>query len=221
MSASSAPIATVADKPVRVMPRRVWPETIFRYGKWVKIHSWTTEEDEILRREYTFTLKSLDVLALKLGVTNNAVRQRLTRLGLLKLNIRKWTPEEEEYLRENYTQLSTRTLAVKLHMSRNAVVRKAHRLHVTQRVRDGWFTLSEVSKILGVDAGWVTRRIHNGHHLEMAPHSEDKVPKQGSYAAWHISEEALCDFIRRYPEELSGHNVDFVMLVDILAGIKN
>jgi len=31
----------------------------------------------------------------------------------------------------------------------------------------------------------------------------------------------LRDYIIKYPGDLTGHNVDFVMLVDVLAGVKN
>lgn len=204
----------------RPMPRRVWPKQIFRRGQWMNIHSWTEEDDALLRRDYRYTLQSLEDLALKVGATKDSVRQRLTRLGLLKLTIVKWTPEEERFLEENYTRLSPIVISRRLHKSPNSVVAKAHRLGVTSRVRDGWFTLGEVARILGVDPGWIQRRLHNGFRFEMEPHNPGKLPAKSSYSPWHISEESLRDFIRRYPEELTGRNVDFVMLVDILAGLK-
>lgn len=221
MSASNAQVATGVVKR-RKMPRRVWPELIFRRGQWMRIHSWTEEDDGLLRREYRYTIQSLDDLALRIGgVTKDSVRQRLTRLGLLKLTVLKWTPKEEEFLRENYTKLSPIVISRKLHRSVNSVVGKAHRLSVTNRVRDGWFTLEDVAKILGVDQGWIKRRMQNGLKFEMQAHYPNRPPEQGSRSPWHISEKALKNFIRRYPEELTGHNVDFVVLVDILAGIKN
>lgn len=184
------------------------------------IHNWTVEERDFLRREYRYTIQSLKELAAKMGLTDSSIRQQLTRMGLLKLTGR-WTEAEEAFLVENYSRLSLLTISRKLHKSSNAVVGKAHRLRVTSRVRDGWFTMQEVSRILGVDQSWIRRRMSNGFQLEMGPHDPGRPPVKGSYAPWHISEEALRDFIRRYPEELTGHNVDFVMLVDILAGVKN
>lgn len=218
MTVESAPVATAVGR--RPMPRRVWPERVFRQGQWVSIHSWTEEDDALLRREYRYTLQSLKDLAVKVGATKDSVRQRLTRLGLLKLTVLKWTPEEEKFLEENYSRLSPLVISRRLHKSANAVVGKAHRLRVTNKVRDGWFTLGEVAQILGVDPGWIMRRLNNGFKLQMEPHDPERYPRKGNHAAWHISEKSLRDFIRRYPEELTGRNVDFVMLVDILAGVK-
>ena len=36
---------------------------------------------------------------------------------------------------------------------------------------------------------------------------------------WHIAEKDLRAYIRRYPEELNGRNVDLIAIVEILAGI--
>lgn len=213
MSVSNAAVATAAVK-------KGWPEWIFRKGHWVHTHNWTEEERDFLRREYRYTIQSLKELASKMGMTNSSIRHQLTRMGLLKLTGR-WTENDEKFLEENYSRLSLLTISRKLHKSPNAVVGKAHRLQVTSRVRDGWFTLQEVSQILGVDQNWIHRRMNNGFKFEIEPHNPSTSPKKGSYSPWHISEEALRDFIRRYPEELTGHNVDFVMLIDILAGVKN
>lgn len=219
MSAGSVQVATAVVR--QKMPRRVWPEQVFRKGQWVHIHSWTEEEDSLLRREYRYTLRSLKDLALKVGATRDSVRQRLTRLGLLRLTVLKWTPEEQRYLEENYSRLSVTVISRRLHRSPNAVAGKAHRLEVTNRVRSGWFTMQEAAQVLGVDQGWLHRRMNNGFRFKIKPHNPERSPKQGSYAPWHISERSLRNFIRKYPEELTGHNVDFVMLVDILAGVKN
>lgn len=196
------------------------PARIFRFGQWVNMHYWTEEEDMLLRQEYRHSIESLRTLGKRLGVTENSVRQRLTRLGILRQAVR-WTPSELEFLEENYNKKSNKVLAKLLHKSVNSVVAKAHRLQVKKRNRDGWFTKTEVANILGVDAGWITRRLKNAQcNLEMQPFDTDKLPKAGYYNSWKISEKSLRDFIRTYPEELTGCNVDFTMLVDILAGIK-
>lgn len=216
MSAGSVAVATAVGKGFQVYK----PDRIFRYGQWVSLHHWSEREDVILRRDYRHSVESLRELALRFGVTEGAVRQRLTRMGILRQAVR-WSPKEEEYLRENYGKISSRVMSERLGKSRNTVVKKAHRLGVSSRVRDGWFTKKEVAEIFGVDQGWINRRINGrGLKFEIEPYDPNRVPKQGSYAPWRISEGALCDFIRRYPEELTGLNVDFVMLVDILAGIK-
>ena len=216
MSVSSALAVTVVDK-----PRRVWPERVFRRGQWLDIHTWTEEEDNRLRKGYRYTIQSLKDLGEEFGVSEHSVRGRLTRLGLLKLVNYKWTREEEEFLAENYDKLSAATIAKRLHKSQNAVVSKAYKLKVKCKVRDGWFSMAEAAGILGVDQSWIRRRVNNGFKFEMKPYDSEKPPQQRQYFPWYISERSLRDFIRRYPEELTGHNVDFVMLVDILAGVKS
>lgn len=196
------------------------PARIFRFGQWVNIHYWTEEDDIFLRSQYRHTMESLRKLANSLDVTENAVRQRLTRLGILRQAV-KWTKPELAFLERNYNKHSNKVLAAKLHKSQNSVVAKAHRLRIKKRNRVGWFTKTEVAAILGVDTGWITRRMKNGQcNLEMHPFDDEKPPQKSRYDSWKISEKALRDFICTYPEELTGCNVDFVMLVDILAGIK-
>lgn len=196
------------------------PARVFRYGQWVNMHYWTDEERAILRRDYRNDMASLHKLAHRFGVSERSTRQALTRLGVLRQAVR-WTPEEEEYLMRNHGKMSVKVLAQRLHKSSNSVAAKAHRLDVLFRHKDGWFTKQEIGEILGVDQGWITRRINRGLKFEIKPHDPDKVPEKGSHAAWHISEKAFKDFLRRYPEELTGLNVDFVMLIDILAGITH
>lgn len=217
MSVSSAPAATAVVKPIRECH---WPDRVFRYGRWISIHNWTDEERNFLRNNYRYTIASLKELAKRLNLTANSVRQQLSRMGLLKLCVW-WAEKDQSFLEENYGRLSLAVIANRLGRSVNSVVAKAHRLEVRNRgARDGWFTMEDVARILGVDQSWIKRRLRNGFKFEMEPHDPERLPAKGSHAPWHISEKSLKDFIRRYPEELTGHNVDFVMLVDILAGVK-
>lgn len=217
MSASSVAPAIPVGKGFQVYK----PERIFRFGQWVVLHHWTEDEDVILRRDYRHSVASLRDLGVHFGVSENAIRQRLNRMGILRQGV-KWSDKDIQYLTENYAKLSPRVIAKRLHKSVNTVVAKAHRLHITNRARDGWFTKNEIAEIFGVDQGWINRRINGrGLRLDIEPYDPERMPSKGSYASWRISERALREFIRRYPEELTGLNVDFVMLVDILAGVKS
>jgi len=195
------------------------PDKVFRYGQWIQIHHWTEDERDYLRRNYRYTIESLKSLALKLGVSDSSVRQQLTHLGALKLTGR-WSMESQSFLETNYGKLSNRKISERLGKSVNAVTGKAHRLGITGRGKDDWFSMKEMAQILGVDQSWIRRRLGNGFKLEISPHDLEHTPKKGQYSSWHISRKSLREFIRKYPEELTGHNVDFVMLVDILAGVK-
>lgn len=215
MPYSAAEAQETADKGFKVH-KRDW---MFRNGRWIRIHNWTSEEDLILRRDYRYSTDSLRRLSVRFGVSEHAVRLRLTRLGLLRQPIQ-WKKGELKFLAANYDKYSIAALAKMLKRSQSAVASQAHRQRVCRRVRDGWFTKTDVAWILGVDPAWVDRRIRNGHKVDVRPFDVSRDLGQTKHAGWMISEQSLRDFIRRYPEELTGHNVDFVMLVDILVGVK-
>ncbi len=179
-----------------------------------KNHIWTEDEEDLLRKRYRNNKESLDELCQIIGVGEGSLRSKLGRLGLLKQTIW-WTDKEMRYLEKNYQAMSIVTMSSKLGRSLGSVTSKVHHMKVCKTVRDGWFTQNEVAKILGVDAGWIKRRIGHGYVLD-----RELFHEEGKKIVWRISEKSLRDFIRTYPEELIGHNVDFVMIVDILAGIK-
>ncbi len=192
-------------------------------GRGIHQHTWTEEELLFIRLNYRYTVQSQEEMALTIGCTVNAVRHQLIKARLCRSVIVSWSEEEENFLREKYNSLSVFTIAKKLHRSASVVTAKAYRMKVSgrRRGRDNWFNMKDVTLILGVDSGWVSRRLQNGSKLKMSPHSPNSSPGRLGNAAWHISERSLRDFIRRYPEELAGRNVDMVMLVDILAGVKS
>ena len=181
-------------------------------------HQWTEEERAIIRRDYQGTLSSRAELAGRLGVTPFAVAGQVARLGMSKRdNRRAWTPEEDRYLLENMNKFSCYTVARHLGRSINAVVIRSKRLGISLRARDGWFTKNDVCEILGVDHKWIQRRIESGH-LKATFHYMRRPSKIGG-TCWHIKESDLKKYIRTYPQELTGRNVDIVMIVDILAGV--
>jgi len=95
----------------------------------------------------------------------------------------------------------------------------ATRLQVSRLIREGWFTKREVCEILAHDHKWVQARIDSGA-LKATYHYGSR-PTQKGMSAWHIREHDLVQFIRRYPQELMGCNIDIIMIVELLAGITN
>lgn len=186
-------------------------------------HRWTEEERDIIRREYAQTHESKRRIAAKLSlmtgerITANGVAGQIQRMGIAKSTSRRpWTPEEDETLRELIHRFATITIAKRMKRSLNAVEVRAKRLGIKRRYRDGWYTKREVAEILGVDhkkvrawmdAGKIKASYHHGH----------KPQKNGS-GAWHFAEKDLASFIRCYPDELNGRNVDLIAIVDILTG---
>lgn len=132
---------------------------------------------------------------------------------------RLWSLESERKLEELLSNYTIDQVAEKLHRTRIAIIVKSKKLGISRNVRDGWYTEQEVASILGMDPKSVRRRILAGS-LVAVPHNSDKLPRKGKSAPWHISKENLVRYIRRCPEDLQGRDVDMVLIVDILVGIK-
>jgi len=187
-------------------------------GGSAKKHAWTEEEREIVRRDYRGNMDSARLIAIKLGVTTNAVRGQIAGMGIAaNTNRQHWNPKQDEILRELMGRYASGTVAKRMHRSINSVVVRAKRLRISARNRDGWYTKQEVCEILGVDHKWVQCRIDSGA-LHATYHNGHR-PSSFGMAMWHIEEKDLKAFIRRYPQELSGRNVDLMQLVDLLAGL--
>lgn len=184
-------------------------------------HHWTDEEREIVRRDYKGTNASAEAIAHRLGngITKWAVKGQVQMIGLAKVHRNGWSPEEDERLGQLITRYAPNTVAKMMGRGVNSVVVRAKRLGYSRRVRDGWFTKTEVCEILGVDHKWVQQRIDAGQ-LKASWHNGTKPTNKGS-ACWHIAEQDLKAFIQRYPLELTGRNVDLFTIVEILAGLAS
>lgn len=181
-------------------------------------HKWTDEERDIIRRDYRHTRQSCLYLANRLGVSKFAVKGQITIMGIGKSDDRHlWTPAEKEKLDDLIQKYSPRTVAKLMHRSINSVVGMSKRLKISRRFRTGWFTKKEVCEILAHDHKWVQRRIDSGV-LKASYHYGVRPSKKG-LSAWHIDEQDLVAYIRRYPEELVGCNIDIMMIVELLAGV--
>ncbi|MBA7536615.1 hypothetical protein ES705_28879 [subsurface metagenome] len=189
-------------------------------------HKWTDDERAIIRRDYKHTqgscLQIADYISRLTGekITEFAVKGQISIMGIAKSDDRHpWSPQEDAKLRELIPSFCPRAVARKMHRSINSVVVRSKRLTISRRCRNGWFTKKEVMEILGHDHKWVQRRIDSGALL--ANYHYEHRPSQKGGSAWHIAEQDLKAFIRQYPEELVGCNIDIITIVDIIAGIPN
>ena len=178
-------------------------------------HKWTEEELAIVQRDYAGDRASAQRIASHMGVSFYAVRGQIQRLGLGRQDRRmEWSQEEVEKLRELVPHFSMVTIAKRMGRSVNSVTVKAKRLGLLRRDRFGWFTKREACSVLGVDHHWIQKRIDDGK-LRATYHHGHRPCKNGS-GSWHISERDLRTFIIEHPEELTGRNVDLVVIVDLL-----
>lgn len=195
------------------------PTRIMRNGVLVRRHNWTEKEKEYIKVNYRHNKESVNQLMWKFGVTRRSLASILGKLGLTK-STKLWKPKQEAFLREYFDKIPTRRIARRLGKTEGAVRHKAQRFRLKKYERNGWFTLTEACGILGVTRDWLTKRLNNGFKFDIQPFDCERLPVNGGIHPCYISEKALCDFIRRYPEELAGHNIDIPVVVEILAGIK-
>jgi len=183
-------------------------------------HHWTDDERDIIRRDYKHTRRSRQEIAARLGVTEYGVAGQVSTMGIAKSDDRRpWSPQEKEKLAKLIPQYCPRVIARMMHRSLNSVVVMAKRINASRRYREGWFTKREVCEILAHDHKWVQIRIDSGA-LKATYHYEER-PTQKGMSAWHIQQHDLVKFIRKYPQELVGYNIDIIMIVEFLAGILN
>jgi len=186
-----------------------------------KRHSWTEEEDLLLRRDIRPERAERVRLARRIGVTIYQLEFRAARLGLLKATDymkRFWAVAEDEYLRGKAGQLSPKKMAKHLGRSMNSVVMRLKRLGLSRRNRDGWYTKMDACAVLGKEHKWLQARIDSGALRATYHHGER--PAAGGMRQWHIEAKDLRSFIIGHCEELNGSNVDMVALVDLLVGLN-
>ena len=187
-------------------------------------HIWTDDERDIVRRDYRHTNTSASLIAAMLSrpgdpVTRHAVKGVVAKMGIARPAGRRWSDDDEEILRDLYCRFEIAVVARKMKRSRSAIVLKAKRIGLNRMMRDGWYTKADVCELFGVDHHWVTARVNSGA-LVAKSNRPDLAPAQKGGSYWRIQEKDLRSFIRRYPQELQGRNVDMLQLVDLLSGVN-
>ncbi|HUV51634.1 MAG TPA: helix-turn-helix domain-containing protein [Dehalococcoidia bacterium] len=183
-------------------------------------HRWTEDETLIVRRDYKGDKASTQAIADGLGVSFYAVKGQVSKMGITFQDRQYWTKREEERLRELMPRYAPTRVAKIMHRCLNSVVLKSKRLGISRRTRYGWFTKQEVCEILGVDHKWLQKRIDSGS-LKARYHYPYHKPGKLGMASWEIDEKDLVRYIRRYPQDLMGRNVDIIQIVEMLAGLLN
>jgi len=130
-----------------------------------------------------------------------------------------WNPQQDELLRDLIARYAAITVARKMGRSLNSVVVRSKHLGIHRRNHDGWYTKKEACEVLGVGHKWLQQRIDSGA-LKATYHNGQRPTFHDGLAMWHIAEKDLRAFIRRYPDELNGRNVDLIAIVEILVGLQ-
>lgn len=184
-------------------------------------HTWTEDERQILRSQYQGNRASVERLATAIGVTPAAVRGQLSAMGVRKKAPRqRWSKDDDRKLEQLAHTHPPHVIAKKMGRSTTAVTVRIKVKGYSRRDRDGWYTATDVARILGHDPKWVTRRIEAGQLRAVKHHRNSERANGTGQHPWRITAAALRNFIRTYPQDLQGRNMDVVAVVDLIAGLK-
>ena len=183
------------------------------------VKHWTDEELDSIRVAFDQSYRSVEVLAKRFGVSPNAVSHMVDRMGIRIVKRRRWSQRDEERLEEMLSEYSVDEVARRTGRSLIAIVVKAKRMKLVSNHRSEWYTSQDTAALLGMNSSTVVNRIKAGT-LKASAHNSLHPPRKGLSGAWHIHRDDLKDYVQRHPEDLQGRNVDMLLLVDLLCGVK-
>jgi len=189
---------------------------------------WTTPEVEIVKQEYKGKSPAQSckrALKEKLNSERSlfAIQHKAKEFGLQIVSLasfprngKDWTEKEDEFLIKNRQRYSLYYCSEKLKRSLAAINWRCSFLHINGEGRDGWYTLSEASGILGIHVSLLRKIVKDG--MLVAKRRNPNVKESD----WEITEDGLYDFMTQYPMFLQNRHCDMVQVIDILTkgGIK-
>jgi hypothetical protein len=178
---------------------------------------WTNEERDYVRDNYRRCRSSVQSIAQHLNRTSTSVLSQIPKLAITngRPNYKEWSEKELNTLHEYYGELPMWKLEDMFGRSASAIHNKAYKVGIKRCLRSDWYTVDDVRLICAVAQRTITGWIKNGQLLATSEVNREF----GNVRIHRISKEALRDFIRRYPTELQGRNVDMIQLVEILTGV--
>ena len=181
--------------------------------------SWAEWENEILRLNYNgygalkkckHLLPHRNLAAIQSHANRYLGIKAIQRNGVLRFR-EKWVEWEDAYLEKSYQIESLYTMSKYLERTPCAVAQRCKVLNLNRMGRDGWYALSEVALIFGCAKNTVGKLITD--NLLVA---KRRFQGENPNNMWEIKEDALYNFITKYPDFLQGRIVDMFQLVNIL-----
>lgn len=188
-------------------------------------HHYTQADDNLIRRYYNSKEITNTELARRVGVSWGALKYHAACLGLTHTNInRRWrhfTTEEDETITNMAGNYAIGTIATKLGRCPQSIQDRLHKLQVSGNMtaRENWYTLEDVAQVLGISVMTARDMVKRGT-LKADTFWGKATTWSGGRESWHITREALREFIRSHPHTLRNRQFDVVQVVDILAGVK-
>jgi hypothetical protein len=140
---------------------------------------------------------AIDKLQARTKWPRHAFHQMAQDMGL-SFNRREWTAEDDAYLQERIGVMAVRAISRALKRSMGSVRARAARLELSERVKEG-YNISDLVAVLGVSPGTVGGWMRRG-----------LLGAVQERAGLRTSEDAVVQFLRRYPGEYDLRRVDQV-----------
>lgn len=191
------------------------------HHSWVrreKKYQWTAARNDIVKRRYDSRVKGrAAVIAAALGWPTWVIKKRAQELGLSRpVERQEWSEAETRFVTDHAGERPAKWIAKKLGRSETSVVLKFKRLKISRRVRDG-YTMGELQLCFGTDHHVISRWMRQGKLAERRRQTERTAVQGGDPLC--VSEQAIVDFIRRYPMEFPLDKVDQPWFMNLVLGM--
>lgn len=180
-------------------------------------HNYTHEQLEYFKLNYGRTT-TCNEFAQLFGVSVQTIYRLARKLGVSKERFKTWTKKEDDDIVVMRETMTFEQIAAKTKRTPTAIEWRLWYLGYGKHNRD-WFTLADIKSSLGHSGEYFRNQIKYGNlKATLMRQKNNKIDKPGSW--WRIERCDLEDWVRRFPVELNGYNVDMVFLVDLLGGIE-
>jgi hypothetical protein len=179
---------------------------------------WRKEYDGYLKAHYFGGLNRrfqvLNQIVRLTGLPRWYIKRQAARLGLtLHMDRRPWTASEMNLLDTLVGNVSSATIAKRLHRPESSVVNKLKRIGTSRRVRNG-YTMRELELCFGEDHHKINQWIKNSW---LQDRLQGTRRHDGNGNDIHrIREKDILTFIRNHPQELNLGKVDQTWFLDLV-----
>lgn len=174
---------------------------------------WTDDEFRQLL-ELSDTHKTIGEIAIILDRPYESVKQKLKKNKIKAKPLRNaiWSNDEEILLEDLWSKnISTKTIAKKLHRSEGAIKQKAERMCLGERgYGDLRFTVPEIIAYMGVKRDVVYLWLHRG-----LSHTKTR------YGKYLISQKQLLDFLQNNPDKYDASKIETGFIIPEPSWLKD
>lgn len=194
----------------QVGQRRTGPHTGGVPQKWVL----DEHSRRLLMAKYDGSSAVIDELEQQLNKPRWIIKKWASQLGLARQKEPFWTEEDEAYLERNLHRKSIADIAKHLGRTKTAVKLKAKRLGVNKTLQEG-YTMRGLCLGLGCDHHKVEKWLERGW-IKGRRRKTERAEVQGD--VWLFTDKNIRDFVISHPNEIDHRRIDWLWMVDLLAG---